>query len=304
MRAVIECEGAPRDLGRDQGAACRAVLGRAHASASLWQRLRWRSGVSDARSARTARDVARHFPRHAEALEGLARGAEVPRAWLDARLARVLAQPDLLGRGCGIAAAPASGGAFLALALPSEWLLRRARPEGGIPCLEIAPPWFGGAMAAVSEAGVAAAVIGYPAGSDPGVCAAPAALLVQDALHRSESLSGAIDWCLRRPSGGRATLLFADATGEVAGIRVESAAKSVLRPADGLLVETLPAERSRAIAKRLRDGARADAGAPFDEAGAMLARTFDTAAVVLEPATRSAILHTPDARPEVAQLGG
>jgi hypothetical protein len=274
---VIECAGAPRDLGRDQGAACRALLGQAWGQAPRWQRLRWRLGVSGAECARTARDVARHFPRQAETLEGMARAAGVPRAWLVDRLARIGAQPALLGRGCGVAAARTAAGPFLAIAPPARWLLRRARPEGGIACLELAPPWFGGAVAALSEAGVAAAVVPLAAGSEPLRCAAPAALLVQDALHRTESLSGAIEWCLRRPAGGRATLLFADASGEAAGLRIEAGTRRLLRPADGLLVEAPSPQRAGEIAKTLRDASRPGA----------LADALEGDALRLDPALRS-----------------
>ncbi len=284
-------------MGFDQGSACRAALARVYARAPLRDRLRWRLGVLDADVARTARDVARHFPRHSEALDGLARGAGVPRAWLDARLARTLRRPASLGGGPGIAVAAPSGGAaaLLALALPDDWQLRRARPEGGIACLELAPTWFSGALAAVSQVGLAAAVIPRAGDAGPGACAAPAALLVQDALHRTDSLAGALEWCLHRPAGGSATLLFADANGEVAGVSVEAGARSLLRPAAGLLVEAATPERARGITKRLVDGPPADAEV-------LLARSLDAPAVALDPRARQLVLRSAGGETEVAAL--
>lgn len=272
MPRLIDCEGAPRDLGFDQGVACGAELGVRFASEPRLQRLLSAAGRSDRRAARVARDVARHFPRQAEAQQGLARGAGVPLSWLETLHADACADPARFGDTLGVAAAGA--GAFVARALPHDWLLRRARPEGGIACLEIAPPWFTGALAAVSEAGVAAAVVPLAGEVRRHACAAPAALLVQDALHRTESLVGALDWCLRRPAGGRATLLFADAAGEAAGIAVDGDARRVLRPSEALLVEAGSRTRAAEVAKTLR-------------AAADPARALEGDVVWLDPAART-----------------
>jgi hypothetical protein len=137
-------------------------------------------------------------------------------------------------------------------------------------------------------------VIPQSAGSDPGPCTAPAALLVQDALHRTESLSGAIDWCLHRPAGGRATLLFGDASGQVAGLRVDGDARRLLRPADGLVVEARGAERGAEIAKRLREGVSGNAADG-------LMRALGAAAVVLDPGGRR-LLHRGGGTPEEVRL--
>jgi hypothetical protein len=292
MNPPIHCEGAPRDLGLDQGVASRAVLRAAYARASRSERLAWRLGPLEACGARVTRDVARHFPRQAEALDGLSRGAGVPRAWLATRLAEAARDPARLGEGPGAAAAPAGGApALLALRPPPGWLVRRSRPEGGIACLELAPPWFTGAVAALSEAGLAAAVVSH--GSAPGACLAPAALLVQDALHRTESLAGALEWCLRRPAGGRATLLFADATGEVAGLRVEGDARRVLRPAGGLLVAASGPARISEVVKAVRGTGQPQA--------AELARALG-GALVLDPAARRLAHHPGGGKPAQTQV--
>lgn len=289
MNPPIRCEGAPRDLGLDQGIACRAALATAYARSAAHERLRFRLGASDASVSRVLREVERHFPRQAEALDGLARGARVPRAWLAARLATAARDPSLLGEGPALAAAgSAEGGpALLAVALPAGWLLRRAHPEGGIACLELAPPWFTGALAAVSEAGLAAAVVCH--GAAPGACAAPAALLVQDALQRTGSLAAALEWCLRRPAGGRATLLLVDAGGDAVGVRVDGNARGVLRPAGGLLVAAAGPARASEVVKAASAGTTRD--------GAALARALAAPAVWLDPSAGSLGCPAADGKP-------
>ena len=67
----IECRGDPRDIGFDQGVACRADLQARYArSAGVVGRLGHRLGRRDAHTARVVRDVVRHFPHQAESLEG------------------------------------------------------------------------------------------------------------------------------------------------------------------------------------------------------------------------------------------
>ena len=169
-------------------------------------------------------------------------------------------------------------GPLVARGLPEPrtepWVLRRARPEGGFASLELGPAWFAGALAGVSEVGLAAAVVQRTTARNAEECAAPAALLVQDCLHRFESLEGALDWCLGRPVGGSATLVLADAEGEVAAVSIEPNDRRVHRPADGLALASLDGDG----AKALREAAplRAD-----DLAGIMGARL-----AVLDPARR------------------
>ena len=114
--------------------------------------------------------------------------------------------------------------------------------------------------------------VGLGHGSPPG------ALLIQDCLERFESLDAALDWCTGRPGGGAATLLLADATGEVAGVEIAAAARRVLRPAEGLLLAGGDASDR---AKRLREAAPLGAE--------LLARRLFTGCelVVLDARTRS-----------------
>lgn len=241
---MIDCRGAPRDLGLDQGLACRSALAGRFARLPLAERLRWRLGLPDASAERMARDVARHLPRQAEQIEGLARGAGVPRVWLETLLARSLEEPSPFGDDVAVAAPGGVG-----RARPADAILRHARPDGGMACLELALPWFTGALAAVSQAGIAGVVVPHA-----GPVGAPAAFLLQDALHRLDSLPAVLDWCRERPSSGCATLLFADASGEVAGVALEPGARRVLRPADDLLVQTRDAARSALLAKTSAQG--------------------------------------------------
>jgi hypothetical protein len=238
MRPVISCEGAPRDVGGDQGRACAALLGSAYDALPGRERARLRLGRLDPELRRLARDLARYFPRQAEAIDGMARMARVPRGWLVERLARDLCSPEGAVRGSALAAGVelAGGSALAARSCTPGFILRRSAPEGGFRALELTTPWLTGSLAGVSEAGLAVAVVRGVGGDTSTACAAPAALLVQDCLHRFESLEGALDWCLGRPASGPATLVFADADGEIAGVSISGERRSVLRPAAGLVL--------------------------------------------------------------------
>lgn len=219
MSAPIECRGAPRDLGFDQGAAC------AEAVRAALRGLRRVPGA-----ARVERDLWCHFPHLAERGAGLARGAGVARAGL----ARALAE---LGR-AGVAAPLWLGGGDgeLRLVLPHglghDLVLRRSRPDSGYRSLELTLPWLAGSLAGVNEAGLAAAGKAIP-GAASGPCAAPALLLLQDALQRCASAAAALEWCLRRPGGGGAKLRFVDAGGADLALRIEGAGRAELRPPPG-----------------------------------------------------------------------
>jgi hypothetical protein len=226
--APIECAGAPRDLGLDQGRACRALLREACARSPL--RERW--GLPAAgRAARLARDLGRHFPHLAESLAGLAAGAGVPERWLLRRLATEPAGAEGASRAAGWAEGAA---ALLAVACAGAWIVRRSRPEGGFACLELTRPWRVAAFAGVNEAGLAA--VSVPGRAPDGTCAAPAGLLAHDCLHRFSRVENALDWCSGRPAGRGAGLLFADAHGGLAGVEVRGDARRVLRPDAGRLV--------------------------------------------------------------------
>lgn len=232
--SVVLCEGAPRDLGLDQGRALNAVL------------RRLRDTPQGSTAPRTVeRDLRRHFPQLAERLEGVALGARVPAHWLLRALAGELGS---LGQGArpatraaalwGFAATRTGGGATLAWApqeLELAWQLRRSRPENGLFSLEIVAPWLPGGVAGVNAAGLAVACSTreVPVASQP--CAAPAFLLVQECLQRFESADGAEEWCLHRPAGGRATVLIGDAAGRLVGVEFTGADRERLVAHNGIL---------------------------------------------------------------------
>jgi hypothetical protein len=229
-------------VGGDQGRACAALLGSVYDALPRRERVRLRLGRLDARTRSLARDLARHFPRQAEAIDGMARMARVPRAWLVERMAWDLSGPDGASHrsidGTALAAVAELGGgaALAARSITPELIFRRSAPEGGFRALEVTAPWLTGSVAGVSEAGLAVAVVGGAGEAGPTTCSAPAALLVQDCLHRFVSLEGAIDWCLGRPAAGTATLVLADAKGEIAGVSITRERRTLLRPADGLIL--------------------------------------------------------------------
>lgn len=277
---MLECEGAPRDLGLDQGRHYRELLGGSYRQRSAWQRARLRLGRVPEPLRLLQRDLRRFFPQQAEALEALATGARLPVAWLLERLAAD-SSPEAAVDCLGLAAASAlsSSGAVLARALPRDAVARRSKPEGGFESIEMTQPWRTAPLAGVNEAGLAAAAIAEPARpSGPADCAVPAALLVSDCLARFDGLDGAIDWLLARPGGGQATILLADATGEIAGVRISGADRSISRPADDLLVRTGGHERHGEIEKGLRQAS------PL--VGSDLARFLGVELVVIEPQRR------------------
>jgi hypothetical protein len=240
----VACEGAPRDLGHDQGRARRAELRRRFGELPLWRRAALRAGLADPATRRLLREVGRHFPHQAETLDGLALGAGVPAAWLAGELAAELrheaAAPPLACARCGPDAA-------VARALDGAWLVRSTRPEGLFAALELTRPWLGGALLGVNERGLAVAVVG---GEEP-ARGAPAALLAQDCLERFEALDAALEWCEGRPGEGRALLLMADAHGDAAGIDVDGERRRVLRPDQGLVVGGGVAGAAAELAKAL-----------------------------------------------------
>jgi len=245
--AAIECEGAPRDLGRDQGRACRGSLREALARSPLLER--WPLPLGAA-SARLERDLKRHFPHLAESLAGLAVGAGVPSRWLVRRLADELAAGS---RGARAAASALGAGALLAVDCDAPWIARRSRPEGGFACVELVRPWLVAAFAGVNEAGLG--VVSVPANGAAGACSAPAALLAQDCLQRFAKVESALDWCSGRPAGQGAALLFADARGELAGVEIRAGVSRVLRPDAALLAWADDPAAGAELAKSVREAA-------------------------------------------------
>lgn len=260
MIPVVECEGSPRDLGRDQGRACGALLRERFARLGPGARLRLRLGGLGGAEVALRRELSRHFPRQAETLAGLSAAAGVPAAWLVACL-----EHEDEGAGAAELAAAAGrdlspSGAFVARELAGEWIVRRSRPEGGFRSVEITRPWLAHALLGVNEAGLAVAVACLPQSAGPGSGSGrasppplPAALLAQDCLQRFAALEACLDWCTGRPGERPATLLFGDETGEVAGVVIGPHGRGVLRPAEGWLVVGGSPSAREGIGKALRE---------------------------------------------------
>jgi hypothetical protein len=296
---AVVCRGAPRDLGLDQGAAARqrlrAELGAAGLLAAIGQRLR-----RDAETVRAARDACRFFPHMAERLAGLALGAGVPRAALVARQVRaarvppagwlVAGAPERTGDGSLLGRALTGG-----LAAPSAWMVRRSEPDNDYHSVEVAAAWAVPALAGVNEHGLAAAAT-HSAASPAAftACAAPAELLVQDCLQRFDTVEKAVEWCVRRPAGGRARILLADASGSLAAVAVEGAARRVLAPEGGVLLGLAAEPAVAALGKAAAARAQLDAAA----LGGLLAAAAGHRAVrlLLDPPRRRLGLLLPGAR--------
>jgi len=238
---VVECRGAPRDLGRDLGRALRAEL-RATAAREAGG---WRSTVAAlSRRSGTAvlrRDLHRYFPHQSEWLEGLARGSGVPlRA-----LVRALAASCAPGAPQGVAVGAVSGTAVaIASAVPRGAVWRRVAPEGRFRSLEVALPAATAPVIGVNEAGLAVAVAEQR--SLPGRFAPPLALFARDCLERFERVEPALDWCLARPAAPGGSLLLADAHGELAGVYASGPERRALRPPSWLVLGDAGLELAKA----------------------------------------------------------
>jgi len=239
MPLEFDCGGAPRDLGLDQGRACREELRAGFMRLPILERVRIQLGLNGERPTRLARDVKRYFPQQSEALEGMVRGGEVPHAWLVSVLESEFRADERtrIGGASAMAAdaARAGGAAVVARTLDCEPVVRYSRPDGGFASVELTLPWFTAALAGVNEGGLAATWVSLPRAGEASGCAAPAAMLIQDCLARFDSIRGAADWCTGRPCGGRAAILLADAGGDVGALEVDGRARSVRAPEMGLV---------------------------------------------------------------------
>ena len=277
MNAPVECEGAPRDLGRDQGRACAAALREGFAAEPLLRRWRLRLGRASGSATQLRREHMRHFPRQAETLAGMASASALPAAWLAELQLRELRRAQAL-LAAAASAELSRGGAILGCALAGQWIVRRSRPEGGFRSVEVTRPWLAHALLGVNEAGLAAVVSsGAPADGRTGAerpssgrTQLPAAPLATDCLQRFATLEACLDWCSARPGEGPAALLFADASGEIAGIEFTASGarnepkasgvlvpdhRRVLRSAEGWLAVGGSRDAREQLAKALRCGA-------------------------------------------------
>ncbi len=256
----MRCAGAPRDLGLDQGRAAEGAI-----------RAAVRDGRPDGRSLRVARDLERFYPHHAERMQGLSLGAGVPARVLSARLAELLAGDAGLAVALSSERAP---GALLGRSIhaaPGSLVLRASAPDNDYRTLELAPAWSAAAWIGVNEHGLAATATALPAAeAQLAGCAAPAQLLVQDVLQRFDSVDKAVEWALRRPAGGTASLLLADASGSTAAVGIEGRERRLIGAGEPALVGLGPLAARASLEKALAESSRLDADA--------LARLLDAAA--------------------------
>jgi hypothetical protein len=284
VAAPIACEGVPRELGFAQGRARRGWL-RAWLGRAPWP------APDDVR--RLDRDLWRHHPQLAERTGGLALGAGVSRRALVAALARPggpIAPASLAGP--ALALEDARGGPLVValvhppLGAEDALVLRSARPDAGLAALEATLAWLAPGLAGVNEAGLAVAASAETRAPGAGdACRVPALALVTDCLQRFASADAAVEWCLRRPAGGVATLVAADASGRVVGASVAGDARRALAPEGGLLVGSGPEPLRAELAKAVRATPVRDVP---DLAAALLPVAPGATAIWLDPARRRA----------------
>ena len=189
-------------------------------------------------------------------MQGISLGARVPEAALAAELAALLAGDA----GLAVAAAGLVGRSLAAA--PASLVLRASAPDNDYRSLELAPAGSAAAWIGVNEHGLAATATALPA-ADASLagCAAPALLLVQDVLQRFDSVEKAADWALRRPSGGHASLLLADASGAVGAVEIDGRTRRVLGAGEPARVGLGPAPAVAALEKALAEARALDADA-------------------------------------------
>lgn len=279
MTRLIECEGAPRDLGLDQGTQCRDLLNASYLSRSRWQRAWQRALAGSAENRRVRLELRRFYPRQAEMLQAIARAARVPSSWLASALVGIPQASQLSDRLLVAADSAATDcGGLLARTLPVDAIVRRSRPESGFRSIALTQPWRVEPLAGVNEAGLAVASVGSAGRGTGSQQRVPAALLAHDCLARFERLEPAIDWLFARPAGGVSMTLLADASGEVAGVSTNGNERRVFRPAAGFIVHTSAYARQTEIDKGLREAS------PL--VGSDLARFLGMPLVAVEPQRR------------------
>ena len=306
------CRGAPRDLGLDQGlrvrAALREALGPAGPRAALASL--WRRGPNRGPLNRLDRQLRRFFPHLAERLGGLARGARVPREGLVALLAEGAASAAP-GPSALVAAAPerSGAGALLARVQPAPSagprcvVLRESHPDNDYRSVELVEAGGVAALLGVNQHGLAAAVGAATPAREADGCAAPASLLVQDCLQRFDAVEKAVEWCMRRPAGGRASILLADASGVLAAVDVDGDARRVRAPADGVLTASA-ADADRALEKALAARAHLHADALWAALAAGAGTGPAALRVLADPARRCLRVLAPgDAAPRELLAG-
>lgn len=229
MSGPVECQGAPRDLGRDQGRAARDALRALAGEQGFVGRWRDHLQLGDPGTGRWLRDLRRYFPHQHEWLEGAARASGLPtRALARVAVAALDAERDAL-----LVGIEGDEGAALWRSAARDSGLRRVHPEGRFRSIELASPALAAPWIGVNESGLAVAVTG---GRRSARCTAHAALLARDCLERFESVESSLAWCLGRPASPGANILLADDSGELAGVELLPAGREVRRAESGVLV--------------------------------------------------------------------
>jgi len=259
----VACEGAPRDLGLDQGCfAQHQIASQLRGRATPGWLDRWLPDPHDS-EIRLGRDLRRYFPHMAERTIGLSRGAKVRertlwsllRDQVDLESGAVLARRGEVVRSLRADAA--------------QLLIRRSAPGEDFRSIEVALPGVVPALAGVNEHGLVVVGAWQPrSGRDEDEpCRAPGLLLVQDCLQRFESVEAAAEWCECRPAGGETTVVLADGSGALAAVHVTSRIRQIVEPRDGLLVAPFATGRAEELRKAVSqtkdlDAALSEVGEP------------------------------------------
>ncbi len=261
---AVACEGAPRDLGLDQGRFARHQIGsilRGRPTPGWLDRV-----LPDPHDAevRVGRDLRRYFPHMAERTIGLSRGASVTERQLWALLRDHVRAPG--------GAVLARSGEIVRSVAAAETLIRRSAPGEDFASIELACPGLVPALAGVNEHGLVVAGTWQPVeGPDRDEpCRAPGLLLVQDCLQRFESVEAAVEWCECRPAGGETTVVLADAGGVQAAVHVTSTTRQLVEPRDGLIAAPFATARAEGLRKAVSETGDLDAALTHcDEPGAL-----------------------------------
>ena len=278
---TIECKGAPRDLGLDQGAACAQAIASWLDERGIARRRHWiptvrRLTSSGVLGGGVGREVVRHYAHLAERMSGIARASGVS---LDALMEDVVASAYAVeGNALALPAiAVAAGSAAAPMVARSlddglPWALRRSLPEIGFASVELTLPWLAGGLAGVNDAGIGvAAATPTEAPRYTGASAAPAWLLVQEALQRFDELDGAIEWCLKRPAAGAFGILLADRSGNRALVEFTGDSRRLVERGASVALHGGAASDLDEVRKQLESGA--DVAAALGESRAVVSLT-------------------------------
>ncbi len=255
VRSVL-CQGAPREMGVQQGVAMRTDLVRVrqqlrHLEAfrnrkpwwlPFWT-YRWLAERKTQRLLEPA--LAESYPRQLERLHGLAEGAGVP----PARIFLFNAMEPLLSSvststgppaACSAVAVRGSRSAsgqpmmfrnfdYLPLVQPF-YFVRRSQPTSGYAALEFTSAPLVGTIDGINERGLCIAY-DYAFTTDPPPAPrAPISYVIAEALERCASVAEAAEWIASRPRWGGALLMLVDAAGDIASLELSSRRSFLRRP--------------------------------------------------------------------------